>query len=146
MTTAAVLDLSSAPDGIVQEHNATINCRRTTPSRSNHLISFSVLHGQEKKNIMGPTRKDDIIPRIEWPQLKDDKKSSALHDRKSPRLAKISDLGTRPYGRSNKVYKNSGIDTFSAPNKECHKYFRGTTFSATMGSVRRVLNCLTAGL
>ncbi|TVU07060.1 hypothetical protein EJB05_47100, partial [Eragrostis curvula] len=46
----------------------------------------------------------------------------------------------------NKVYKNSGIDTFSAPNKECHKYFRGTTFSATMGSVRRVLNCLTAGL
>ncbi|TVU07061.1 hypothetical protein EJB05_47101 [Eragrostis curvula] len=67
MTTAAVLDLSSAPDGIVQEHNATINCRRTTPSRSNHLISFS----------------------------------------------------------GNKVYKNSGIDTFSAPNKECHKAIPG---------------------
>ncbi|TVU41930.1 hypothetical protein EJB05_15490 [Eragrostis curvula] len=56
MTTAPVLYLSSAPDecllrvpqrilrddlGIIQERNATINYRRTTPSRSNHLISFS---------------------------------------------------------------------------------------------------------
>ncbi|TVU24435.1 hypothetical protein EJB05_26871 [Eragrostis curvula] len=42
MTTAPVLNLSSAPDGIDLERNATLNCSRTTPSRSNHLISFSV--------------------------------------------------------------------------------------------------------
>ncbi|TVU21945.1 hypothetical protein EJB05_31616 [Eragrostis curvula] len=57
MAATPVLNLSSAPDesllrvpqrirrdhlGIDQERNATINCSRTTPSRSNHLISFSV--------------------------------------------------------------------------------------------------------
>ncbi|TVU30713.1 hypothetical protein EJB05_22348, partial [Eragrostis curvula] len=51
MTTAPCLESASAPDvyylfpkgfkGNDQERYATINCRRSTSSRSNHLISFS---------------------------------------------------------------------------------------------------------
>ncbi|TVU49776.1 hypothetical protein EJB05_01112 [Eragrostis curvula] len=68
MTTAAVLDLSSAPDGAL-------------------LFMIGSHLGWLKFQTLEQGHMEEVI----------------------------EDLA------GNKVYKNSGIDTFSAPNKECHK-------------------------